>query len=384
MCRPNRRALAALILQVLAPLAHATTYTVNSNTDPISGNALNCAMGNANTCTLRDSIASAANGDVITFSADMNISLVSGQALSLSKDLTVDGNDHTVKVDGANKTTVFAINSGVNVVINHLTIQNAYVINANGGGIYNQGSTTLSNSTVSDNKATYGGGIFNKNTLTVINTTVTGNIANGGGGGINNAPYGNATVISSTVAENMGPWGGGINNFGTMHIANSTISGNHAAAGGGVRNWNATLTAVNSTISGNTASLSYSGAGIDSRYGVTTFTNTIIADGCFGTLADQGGNLDSGTSCGLNIASSKSNAILDLGALENNGGPTPTITPGADSAALGAGLDSVCAASPINNLDQRGITRPQGSHCDAGAVERRPIEDHIFNNGFDI
>jgi hypothetical protein len=79
-----------------------------------------------------------------------------------------------------------------------------------------------------------------------------------------------------------------------------------------------------------------------------------------------------------------SNSVLDLGVLENNGGSTPTIMPGADSAALGAGLDSVCATSPINNLDQRGITRPQGSHCDAGAVERSPIEEHIFNSGFDI
>jgi hypothetical protein len=314
----------------------------------------------------------------------MKISLVSGHALSLNKDITVDGDGHTVKVDGANTTTVFVINSGVNAVINHLTIQNAYVINTNGGGIYNQGTTTVSDCIVADNRATYGGGIFNKNTLTLIDTTITGNMATGSGGGINNAFSGNATLINSTVAGNTGPWGGGINNLGTMHIANSTISGNHAGAGGGVRNWNATLTMVNSTISGNTAVASYSGGGIDIRYGASTFTNTIIADGCFGPLADQGGNLDSGTSCGFNAASSKSNALLDLGVLENNGGSTPTIMLGADSAALGAGLDAVCAASPINNLDQRGIARPQGSHCDAGAVERSPAEEHIFNSGFDI
>jgi hypothetical protein len=141
---------------------------------------------------------------------------------------------------------------------------------------------------------------------------------------------------------------------------------------------------VNSTVSGNIAQGLWGGGGIYSRYGASTFTNTIIVDGCFGTLIDGGGNLDSGTSCGFNAVSSKSNAILDLGVLQDNGGPTSTIMPGSDSAALGAGLDSVCAAALINNFDQRGVTRPQGSHCDAGAVERNPVEDHIFNNGFDI
>ena len=39
------------------------------------------------------------------------------------------------------------------------------------------------------------------------------------------------------------------------------------------------------------------------------------------------------------------------------------------SAAIDAGDDAVCAADPVNNLDQRGVTRPQGPGCDVGAFE---------------
>ena len=43
---------------------------------------------------------------------------------------------------------------------------------------------------------------------------------------------------------------------------------------------------------------------------------------------------------------------------------------GPGSAAIDAGNDATCAAVPVNNRDQRGIARPQGVHCDIGAVER--------------
>lgn len=36
----------------------------------------------------------------------------------------------------------------------------------------------------------------------------------------------------------------------------------------------------------------------------------------------------------------------------------------------GGGIYAICAAAPVNNLDQRGVTRPQGPHCDIGAVEQ--------------
>ncbi len=59
-----------------------------------------------------------------------------------------------------------------------------------------------------------------------------------------------------------------------------------------------------------------------------------------------------------------------LSPLWANCGPTWTMALGPGSAAIDAGVDAICAVAPVNNLDQRGVTRPQGSHCDIGAVEQ--------------
>jgi hypothetical protein len=57
--------------------------------------------------------------------------------------------------------------------------------------------------------------------------------------------------------------------------------------------------------------------------------------------------------------------------LQNNGGPTSTLAPALDSPAinqipLGTSGNGV---SLCPGVDQRGVTRPQGSQCTVGAVE---------------
>ena len=50
--------------------------------------------------------------------------------------------------------------------------------------------------------------------------------------------------------------------------------------------------------------------------------------------------------------------------------PSLPLLPG--SPAIDAGDDAVCAqtgADKVNGVDQRGVTRPQGAHCDIGAFE---------------
>ncbi|MEH1832360.1 MAG: hypothetical protein V7L29_09860 [Nostoc sp.] len=98
-----------------------------------------------------------------------------------------------------------------------------------GGGIYNNaddggdysgtviytqsGIVTVSNSTINGNQAHFGGGIYNNGTLTVGNSTIRHNKAFGielssGGeesgisGGIYNSSFGTATVDYSTIACN--------------------------------------------------------------------------------------------------------------------------------------------------------------------------------------
>jgi hypothetical protein len=110
--------------------------------------------------------------------------------------------------------------------------------------------------------------------------------------------------------------------------------------------------------------------------------NTIIAENAGGDcdvsqtasggIVDNGHNLDSDGTCGLSIATlslPSTNPLFATVGLADNGGPTPTLALAAGSPAIDAGDDVVCAADPVNGLDQRGVVRPQGTHCDIGAYE---------------
>lgn len=157
--------------------------------------------------------------------------------------------------------------------------------------------------------------------------------------------------------------GGGIFNVGTLTVSNSALSSNRANfRGGGIANGRyIAVTESNSTLPGISAPNS----------GTVTLRNTIIANSsigsnCHGLITDGGGNLSyPDTTCpGIN-------RDPKLGPLQNNGGPTHTMALGTGSAAIDAGNDAICTAAPVNNLDQRGVTRPRGPHCDIGAVEQR-------------
>jgi hypothetical protein len=81
-------------------------------------------------------------------------------------------------------------------------------------------------------------------------------------------------------------------------------------------------------------------------------------------------NLDSDGTCGDAVQS----ANINLGPLQDNGGPTETHALLFGSDALDMGDNAICAAAPVNNVDQRGMARPQGPGCDIGAYEAAPFE----------
>src|SRR5258708_6146452 len=77
--------------------------------------------------------------------------------------LTLDGSGQAITVDGANLYTVL-VNGSATLDLNDLTIA---VGNTTGGGVFNEGTLSVTNSTFSGNFAIDGGGIYNTNGGTV-------------------------------------------------------------------------------------------------------------------------------------------------------------------------------------------------------------------------
>jgi fibronectin-binding autotransporter adhesin len=303
------------------------------------------ADGIVSVCDEAHLLAALAGGGTVTFSCSGTITLAA--TITIAADTTIDGSGQTVTISGNHALRVFTVNSGVTLNLNKLTVADGNSAALDGGGIYNSGTLTVSNSTFDGNSAALnGGGIYNSGTLTVGNSAFSNNSANWAGGG-------------------------GIYNSGMLTVSNSTFSSNSATYyGGGIWSYTGTLTVSNSTFSANSAS--ESGGGIRNSGGTVTLQNTIVANNptgsnCSGAITDGGGNLSypDATCPGLN-------SDPTLGPLQNNGGPTKTIALLPGSAAIDAANDAICAAAPVNNRDQRGIIRPQGSHCDIGAYEAIP------------
>ncbi|WP_333889508.1 right-handed parallel beta-helix repeat-containing protein [Caldilinea sp.] len=254
---------------------------------------------------------------------------------------------------------------------------------ASGGGIaiINSGTLTVSNSTFSGNSAISGGGIYHyESAVNLTGSTFSGNSADSGGAIRNDA--GTLTVTRSTFSDNSANSGGGIVSGGALTVVNSTFSGNSATwaggSGGGIQN-SGVMLVLNSTFSGNSALAAGGGAGIATSSG-GTLKNTIIANStnggdCVGGLSgDKNLIEDSAYACGLTNGVNGNIVGVDpnLGDLTGSPGYFP-LNPG--SPAIDAGDNATCAAAPVNNESQNGVTRPVNGDgddsviCDIGAHE---------------
>ena len=175
-----------------------------------------------------------------------------------------------------------------------------------GGGLFNDlGATaTLDYCTISDNitaaalvnpKPANGGGLCNRGTLSMTDCTVSGNSAyasstpSGDGGGLEN--HGTAKLTDCTVSGNSAGTtvkggtdrGGGLLNsspLATLILTNCTISGNKALKGGGLDNLLGQVTLTNCTVSGNNSEY---GGGLY-NHGAATLINTIVAGNSVGDV----------------------------------------------------------------------------------------------------
>jgi filamentous hemagglutinin family protein len=228
--------------------------------------------GGAN--TLRNLIASAAAGDMVTFAIASTINL-SSEVSWATDNLTIDGNGGTVT--GTTSSRVFNISAN-NATVQNITIRDG-TASGNGGGILHSGSGLLAvnNAVVTNNAAGRGGGIESTTgSLRVTNSQITQNSASGEGGGLWN-DIGALTLTNTTVANNTaGDRGGGIRKQGgTVTLNSSTIAGNSSGSGGGGMFSNAgTATLNNTTVANNTAN--GIGGGLW-RNGALTLTNSTVA-----------------------------------------------------------------------------------------------------------
>ena len=207
-----------------------------------------------------------------------------------------------------------------------------------GGGIYNSGQLTMNRCTVSGNYAySYGGGIYMywpgppEATLAMTNCTVSGNTATGNslnGGGI----YCATTMRLTNVT-----------------IANNSLTGTDSAGGGFANLAGNSSYFKNCIVANNTATNTLYNNGYDSTGGAGVHS--------------RGNNIDSENSCYFSQATDQVNTNPQLGALQNNGGPTSTCAITKVSPAYNRGdLGSAPAT------DQRGFPRPAGV-CSIGAYE---------------
>ncbi|MEM8856886.1 MAG: choice-of-anchor Q domain-containing protein [Chloroflexota bacterium] len=112
---------------------------------------------------------------------------------------------------------------------------NNIVLDGFGGGILNfSGSSRISQSAIYSNTAGSGGGIFNEATLVVDNTTIGRNEVTQQGGGVYNNASASLMLLNVTVAENTaGTEGGGLWNSPTgSPVIQHTILGNNSASNG--------------------------------------------------------------------------------------------------------------------------------------------------------
>jgi CSLREA domain-containing protein len=317
--------------------------------------------------------------------------------LTLSNGSLIDGVGAGIATGDADLTLDHAVVTG-----NHITISATPTLGSQGGGIFNNnnGALHLVHSTVSDNHVTLnvagfqaeGGGIFNGGTMTAVDSTISGNdvtsTAPGSGqafafgGGILTQDA--TTITRSTIFDNTAAatsdsglvtsGGGGLDSSGpSLNLRLSTVGANlvsaattgiATAAGGGLALNGIGAVLTGDTIAFNTGSLSGNLSSEANPPNSPIVRDTIISNPVGPNCSfDAGGSLTSG---GYNVEDDATGSCLfeaphDLALgtdpmlnpmLVNNGGPTRTY-------ALQTGSPAIEAGSAFGQTtDQRGLLRP--------------------------
>jgi CSLREA domain-containing protein len=371
---------AVMALLTLAAVAlgfrpvRAGTITVNSTADTTAHDAactLREAIANVNAAaqanatrdtTGGDCAAGTGTGDTIVFKLSLPATItLTDAALDIEGAVRINGpTTGTLAVDGNGQAGVLSIVGDTPVTVADLTIQHG--VGSLGGGVYNEGTLTLTRCTLSGNAADEAGGaVYNLGSVTLSNCTLNGNSSFDGGAVYNDAEA-TATLSDCTLSDNSatndagGGGGGAVYNDGTLTLANCTLNDNSApnsdggglysdgdatltnctvrdnfaandAGGGGIYNEGG-LTLANCTLSGNSAYTGDGGGLYNQSSGEATLTNcTVSGDASVSGQAGGGGVYNDGmltlTNCTL---SGNSATDGDGGGLYNDTNGTATLT----------------------------------------------------------
>ncbi len=343
------------------------------------------------TAATHDELATAistANGnneaDIINITADITLT---ADLPDVTSDITFNGNGRALSGNDAQKCFVFS-GANVTVVINSMTIahcRNHDSTDAYGGAISlsgNDSNLTINDSVIRDSEAGegdgsvsygWGGGIYVENgsaanpvTLTINRSAIHGNNSSGNGGGLWIGNATRVTITNSSIYGNSGDTGAGImlNGNGAMlklfhvTIANNTgrATYNTVSAGGrnpagGLNRANGRLEIRNSIITGNTNQNCY--------FGVNAANAVVLSDNI---IYDHGIPVASHAQC----LTGQSTADPVLASTVSGNPPYFALLPGSPA------IDAAGDCTAITTVDQRGVSRPQGSACDIGAYEYVP------------
>jgi CSLREA domain-containing protein len=206
-------------------------------------------------------------------------------------------------IDAQQHDRVFHVLTSATAELRGITIRGGLVATETsfaGGGIYNEGTLMLLDSSVENNRgASYGGGVYNTGELTIQGGSISSNDA-ADGGGVYNA--GESSITRIVVSLNTAIFGAGISNANQLSLTGVIISDNDAAGGaGGFQSRSGTVSIHGSVIAHNKA---FAWGGGFSGQTELAVTDTVVN----GNMADS--------QAGLVIQSGK--AVLDLVTVTDN------------------------------------------------------------------
>ncbi len=232
-----------------------------------------------------------------------------------------------------------------------------------GGGLFNQGETSLYSAVITENGAYDGGGVANSGSLSVEYSNILVNqadLSSGRGGGLFN--QGLVTYTGSSLVKNKAANGAGFYNTGDLTLTNTTLSQNAASLGGSMSAAGQMHLRYTTLVENTPQDLLLFNAHAD-------ILGSIVASCTLsgGSLDSLGYNLDSGSSCGLTLPSDQSQTNPQLGPLTAVDGRLTWHHMPADTSPALDGGESTCPDT--QHQDQHQAVRPAGAACDIGAVE---------------